>query len=61
MKRLDLEISLTPRQKKFYVVLGTIISCITLGVGFIIFYDIFFEREQYLTRKRLLAYLKKIV
>lgn len=53
------EVFLKPWQKKLWNALGAITSLLTLMVGFAIFYSVFFEREQYLNRKRLIKAIKK--
>lgn len=44
-------------EKVFYFI-GFILTIITLGISFLLFYEFFFQRDEYINKKRLLKYLK---
>ena len=56
-KTFDFEITLSKREDKAWKIAGFVLAFCTLGIGFIFFYSNFFERELYMRRKALLAWL----
>jgi hypothetical protein len=53
------EVFLKPWQRRLWNALGIIAVLATLMIGFALFYSFFFEREQYLNRKRLIKAIQK--
>ena len=59
MKPNKIRVRLSKQYNNFFIIIGFILSAVTFGIVFYLFYSNFFEREDYLTRKRLLKWIKE--